>query len=95
MPDQPTDWPAAWAALSVMDGDEWDAESERLNALWKAEYVAGFVAYAVSRKWTREDAKIWAGEIADEALHYVSGTDPVDIARHDVVECELEAANAG
>ena len=97
MSDQPetTDWPAAWAALSGMDGDEWDAESERLGALWKAEYVGAFVAEAVSRNWTRENAEIWAAELAAQALDDMRGYDPADAARHDVEECELEAANAG
>ena len=67
MPNETTDWPAAWAALAVMDGDEWDAEIDRLNALWKAEYVNAFVAFAVSRKWVYGNAETWASEIADEA----------------------------
>ena len=94
---QPTDWPAAWAALSGMDGDAWDAESERLNALWRAEYVGAFVAEAVSRKWSRENAEAWAAQIADDALEFqvVRSADPSGAARNDVIECEREARNAG
>ncbi len=90
---QPTDWPAAWAALSVMDGDKWDTESERLEALWKAEYVEAFVAEAVSRKWTRENAETWAAHIVNDAMHHGFDGDPAAKARGDVVECELEAAS--
>jgi hypothetical protein len=34
----PTDWPAAWAALALLDGDAWDDEIDRLDELWKTEY---------------------------------------------------------
>ena len=91
---QSTDWPAAWAALSGMDGDQWDAEIDRLNAMWKTEYVGAFVAYAVSREWTRENAETWAVEIADDALDDARGSDPSAMARADVIECEWDAANA-
>lgn len=98
MTDQPTDWPAAAFALAKMDGAERDKESARLNTLWKAEYIAAFVAYAVSRKsrkWTRENAKTWAAQIVDDALNYGDGADPLKVARGDVLECEREARNAG
>ena len=95
MPNETTDWPAAWAALAVMDGDEWDAEIDRLNALWKAEYVNAFVAFAVSRKWVYGNAETWASEIADEALDDARGSDPAGAAHADVIVCELETENAG
>ena len=96
MPDQPqpTDWPAAWAALSGKDDGEWDAESTRLETLWKAEYVAAFVVEAVSRNWTSDDAKTWAAQIVDDALNYGDAADPSIVALADVIECEWETANA-
>ena len=30
---QTTDWPAAWAHLRTLDGDEWDAKADSLEAL--------------------------------------------------------------
>ena len=91
---QPTDWPAACAALAGLDGGEWDAESARLETLWKAKYVGAFVAEAVSRKWSRENAEAWAAQIANEALLIAFESEPAVVARGDVVECELEAASA-
>ena len=91
---QTTEWPAAWAALADMDGYQWDAEDARLTTLWKAGYVGAFVAYAVSRKWTRENAETRAAEIADDALHYGFDADPADAACDDVIECEWDNANA-
>ena len=95
MNDQPTDWPAAWTALAAMDGDQWDDEDARLTTLWKAEYVNAFVTFAISRAWTRENAETCATELDDTALGYGSDVDPSYVARGDVINCELEAANAG
>lgn len=91
-----TDWPAAWAHLRTLDGDVWDDESDRLDALWCAEYKAAFVAHAMTRNWKREDAEVWASEIADEALNEARGDDatPTTVAQNDVFECEQESANA-
>ena len=68
------------------------AEADRINALWRAEYQAAFVAHATARGWHCHDAKMWASEIVDEAsiLHRDSG--PVKAARADVAECERESA---
>ena len=92
----PTNWPAAWAAMRELDGGAWDTEREWLDALWCAEYVAAFVAFALTRNWTRENAEEWAYGIAYEALNAACGFDlyPAEAARADVVECERDAANA-
>jgi len=69
------DWPAAWAALAQMDGDEWDAESERLDYQWRAEYERAFLAVAVSRPgWAIEDAREWASDCVSDALATYSGS---------------------
>ncbi|HET7884270.1 MAG TPA: hypothetical protein VFL55_25510 [Acetobacteraceae bacterium] len=84
------DWQASWAALRELDGDAWDRESERLEELWKAEYHTAFIDHATSRRWSRDNAEVWASEIADEALNERGG-DPVEAARADVLRCEREA----
>ena len=87
------DWTTAWNALGDLDGDDWDRESERLDALWRAYYQSAFVAFALSRPgWTPENAEVWAGEIVDEALIELGG-DPVQAARTDVLRCEQETAS--
>ena len=67
------------------------AEADRINALWRAEYQAAFIAHATSRGWHRHHAKMWASEIVDEAsiLHWDAG--PVEAAQADVAECERES----
>ena len=101
MPNEPTDcaepsvteWAAAWAKLCEMDGDDWDVESDRLDAKWKAEYVSEFVSFALSRQgWTEENAAVWADEIVTEALINHRGS-PIRAARIDVPWCELEASD--
>ena len=87
------DWPALRLALSDMDGDAWDNESERLDDLWKAEYKAAFVAYALTRhRWDRENADAWADDIVGDAIVSCRNCDPAGVAQVDVLECEMEAA---
>jgi len=87
------DWPAAWDALRALDDEAWDRESERLDAVWKCEHRAACVAFALSRAaWRREDAEVWAAEIADEALIELGG-DPRAAAQKDVNACQRETAN--
>jgi hypothetical protein len=91
-PTPPPDWPALWAALRELDGDEWDAESERLDALWTDAYQRAFVAYAITRPgWERENAEIWASETVDDALIALAG-DPVAAAMLDVEQAEEETS---
>ena len=92
----PTNWPAAWAAMRELDGGAWDTEREWLDALWCAEYVAAFVAFALTRNWTRENAEEWAHAISGDAVIDTRGGNdgPAAVARIDVVECERDAANA-
>jgi hypothetical protein len=82
-------WPAAWANLRALDGEAWDTECERLDMLWKAEYITAFVAFAVLRNWTAENADEWAQSIVDDALIERKG-DPKAAAEADVIECEWE-----
>ena len=69
-----------------------NAEADRPNALWRAEYQAAFVVHATARGWHCHDAKMWASELVDESsiLHW--DADPVAVARADVAECERESA---
>jgi hypothetical protein len=93
MPEQ-TDWSARWAALSELDGEAWDRESEQLDELWRREYREAFVGYALSRRgWTRENAEVWAAELANMALLYHAG-DPARAAQADVIVCEQETRSA-
>jgi hypothetical protein len=52
-------WRARWARLQTLDGDEWDAEDERLTEFWKEEYRETFTSFAVSRGWDRDNAEVW------------------------------------
>ena len=69
-----------------------DAEADRPNALWRAEYQAAFVAHATARGWHCHDAKVWASELVDEASILRRDAGPVKAAQADVAECELESA---
>lgn len=93
---QPTDWPAAWATLRAAAGDEWDGISEQINELWKAEYRAAFIAYALSRHgWDRENAELWCDDIVDEACIACRGNEalPTDVAKEDVLLCEEQSSD--
>jgi hypothetical protein len=80
--------------LRALDGDAWDAESERLDRLWKVAYAACFVEFAMSRGWSREDAESWPDNIVDDALMtaHEHGDCPRMTAEYDVIECEKECA---
>lgn len=93
-PMQTTAWSDRRAGLMAADGDEWDRLSEAFDADWKAAYVAEFVLFALSRGWTGGDAREWADEIKAEAMIH-GEDDPIQQARIDVPECELESTNAG
>jgi hypothetical protein len=93
----PTDWPALWAPLSELDGDAWDDEIDRLDGLWKSKYRAALIAHAAKRKWSRQDAEGWSSEIVADALSACRGQldiTPKECAEVDVIECEVEGANA-
>jgi hypothetical protein len=98
-PNPPTDWKARATAVAAADGDEWDRLSAAYDEDWKAAYRAAFIRSALARPgWTEELAKEWldAGDLPNEALPYHDGNDidPADAALRDVIECEIEAANA-
>lgn len=88
---EPTDWPALRSALAELDGDEWDAESARLDALWLAEYRRAFVDRALTRGWDRVDAEAAADAIAGDAMLARGRDIPAEVAGEDVRECEMEA----
>lgn len=87
----PHDWPSLWSALAQLDGDAWDAESDRLDALWLAEYEQAFVGRALTRGWARGDAEVWADAIAGDAMLARGRESPAEVAGEDVRECEMEA----
>lgn len=92
-----TEWGNRWLALGELDGDDWDAQDERLEAEWKAEYRRSFVAHALTRPgWDRENAEDWAGGVVDDAFAACRGepVSPAEAAELDVIECEKEAADA-
>jgi predicted N-acyltransferase len=89
----PVTWDEVWANLAALDGDDWDAEHDRLVPLWKDAYRSAFIVYACFYRrggWTRENATVWADEIVDEAL-IEHGGNPVAAACLDVVRCEQES----
>jgi hypothetical protein len=90
---QTTDWPALWAALAGMEGDAWDNEQDRLDALWKGEYKQAFVAHALTRPgWDRENAEAWADDIVAEAWAACGNEcPPHEVAVVDVEVCEEES----
>jgi hypothetical protein len=74
-----------------MDSDAWDAESERLDALWKTAYRLAFVDYALGRPgWEREHAEDWAENIVEDALIVLRSYAPEEAAKIDVEQIELE-----
>ena len=87
-----TTWNDRFSALALLDGDEWEAEHERLKAEWCAAYSEAFVSVAVGRGWQREDAERWPEHIVDEAFieTYKHDCDPQKIAALDVIACEAE-----
>jgi hypothetical protein len=64
--------------------------------LWKAEYVAAFVAYALSRSgWDRKNAETSAREIVNNALAlYRGAASPAEAAEIDVRDCEWQTVRA-
>jgi hypothetical protein len=92
---QTTEWRAAWAKLKTLDGAAWDAESERLEALWRDEYVTAFVRIALTRDWgDAENAKLWALDCVADAFCACRGGDdtPTECAEVDVEVCERESS---
>lgn len=94
--EETTDLPARFAALSEMDGDEWDAEHERIETEWRAAYGREFGDFAVSRNWSHEDAENCQGEISHEAFLNCCDHDycPRLAVQADVIECGWESHNA-
>jgi hypothetical protein len=87
------DWAALKEGLMNLDGDDWDAEYERMKTLWKAEYVPRFMLFALSRGgWNEPDAKEWAENQVDETFAeiWLSST-PTEAAEADVIAAENEA----
>jgi hypothetical protein len=92
-------WKARLKAVSAADGDQWDELSEAFDQDWIAAYRAAFVRCAVARPgWTEATAKEWldAADLPRDALVDAGwkGEDPAERAAEDVIECEIEAANA-
>ena len=90
---QTTNWPAAWAHLASLKGNAWDAETEILEGVWKAEYRAAFIACAMARKWDdEENAGLWCDDYETEAVNACWGgkDTPQESAEVDFQECEKE-----
>jgi hypothetical protein len=87
------DWKARFAALCELDGDDWDAEHERIEAEWLPAYREAFVSIAVARGWSRENAETWPDQIDREAYVECYRHDgcPRRTAEADVIACEEEA----
>lgn len=60
---------------------------------WCEAYRAAFVAAALARGWSRDDANSWACEIDEDAWLYAKERAPAKCAAADVIECEAEAAS--
>lgn len=93
--DEAQSWHDRFAAIALLDGDEWAAEIERVETEWKAAYDEAFVACAVRRGWRKEDAETWPSEIHDDACisAYNHNYCPVATAERDVIECEEPPAH--
>jgi hypothetical protein len=84
-------WQQRFEALTVLEGDAWDAEHERLEQDWCAAYAAAFVKIAALRGWRRQDdAATWTDQISGEAFMeaYRYNWDPWQAAEADVIACE-------
>ncbi len=60
---------------------------------WCEAYRAAFVATALERGWTCDNANTWASEIDEDAWRWAKERDPAKCGAADVIECEIEAAN--
>lgn len=92
-------WKTRVAAVAAAEGGEWDRLSEAYDEDWIAAYRAAFIAFAISRPgWTEPLAKEWldAADMPRDALADAGwrGDGPDTKAAEDVIECEIEAANA-
>ena len=86
-----TEWQSAWTRAANLDGADWDAEIERLEALWGKQYRRTFINHATSRKWTKRNATLWADSYIGEALmEHRNRLSPHDAAIYDVLEGERE-----
>ena len=83
-------WEQRFGALIELEGDEWDAEHDRLEQDWLAVYTVTFVEIALSHGWRRDDAVTWPVGIGGEAFieAYRYDWDPRQAAEADVVACE-------
>lgn len=87
------DWPARHAELVAADGDEWDRLSAAYVSDWADAYCRAFVAFAVSRGWSQDEAESWPSHIVQDAMLEAAKWDwsPQAAAEADVIECEQEA----
>ncbi len=91
-----TNWQSRRDAVVAADGDEWDRLSEAYDADWVAAYCAAFRTHARARGWT--ETNIESGWLDDLPRHALiergwDGTNPADVAAHDVDVCEREVAD--
>lgn len=85
-------WAHRFHDVAQMDGDEWEAEHERLKAEWISAYSEAFINVAVGRSWQRDDAETWPEHIGGDAFieTYKHDYDPEKSAAIDVIACEAE-----
>lgn len=89
------DWAARRRALLDAAGDDYDALREAYDRAWKAAYCDAFRKVARERGWIEEHIESgWLDDLPGEALIADSHRDPAEVAAEDVIECEIEAANA-
>ena len=71
-------------------------QHETTGAEWRLAYCAAFRRVARARGWTDEHIESgWLDNgMPDEALATNGRRDPAEVAAEDVIECEIEAANA-
>lgn len=89
------EWLDAWGHCKTLDDEAWDTEAERLDQIWKRDYLESFVLFAVERGWSRENAETWADEIVDDALIEARGQHAPQVMAHtDVISAEWETENS-
>lgn len=72
------------------------SQNETTAAEWRLAYCAAWRRIARERGWTEEHIESgWLENgMPDEALMADGHRDPAEVAAEDVIECEIEAANA-
>jgi hypothetical protein len=76
--------------LSAEEDEDWDDHHAKVKARWQEEYAQAFVEIAVSRGWSRENARTWPHELDEDAFveSYKVDYDPRRAAEIDVMACE-------